>query len=71
MQMLHRSTDHFSLAEFHLSVQQLCVFPHHRPQGSTNSMDLADQGAFSWLPASSPKGEADLEMLLVSMDNNQ
>lgn len=71
MQMLHRSIDHFPLVVFHLSVQQLCAFPHHRLQSSTNSVDLGDQGAFSWLPASSPKGEADLEMLLVSMDNNQ
>lgn len=71
MQMLHRSNDSFPFVGFHQSVQQLCVFPYHRLQCSTNSMDLGDQGAFSWLPASSPKGEADLEMLLVSMDNNQ
>lgn len=71
MQMLHRSTDHFPLAGFHQSVLQLCVFPYHGLQCSANTMDLGDQGAFSWSPASSPKGEADLEMLLVSMDNNQ
>lgn len=71
MQMLRRSIDHFPLAVFPQSVQRLYVFPHHRLQCSTNSVDLGDQGAFSWSPASSPKGEADLEMLLVSMDNNQ
>lgn len=35
-------------------------------------MELEDQGAFSWLPASSTKEEeADLETLLVSVDDNQ
>lgn len=41
-------------------------------QCSTTCLELEDQDpAFSWLPASSTKGKADLETLLVSMDNNQ